>query len=124
MTDVTQTANYNVKKKMVAPFMGVSVTICHLSQELKSMTPIYGNAKNQIAPIPAALIAATVAVEPGRCWLRDEDGVAREYRCADTLGIVTYAGREWNTSAAQLGMEWATLEEVEALTMKLVQRGE
>ena len=56
--------------------------------------------QNTPADLRASLIAATVDVVTGVCWLLDEDGVAREYRGDDTVGVVTWAGREWNTSAA------------------------
>ena len=58
------------------------------------------HAPTKLDPLRAALIAATVDVVTGVCWLRDDDGVAREYRGDDTVGCVTWAGREWNTSAA------------------------
>ena len=47
------------------------------------------------ADLRASLIAATVDVVTGVCWLRDEAGVMREYRGDDTVGVVTYGGREW-----------------------------
>jgi len=39
-------------------------------------------------------------VVTGVCWLRDEAGLPTTYTGDDTIGVVTWAGREWDTSAA------------------------
>ena len=85
--------------------MGVCLHILHTSTKLKNhpsqkhitnMTEqTTSQRQNTPADLRASLIAATVDVVTGVCWLRDEDGVAREYRGDDTVGVVTWAGREW-----------------------------
>ena len=47
------------------------------------------------ADLRAPLIAATVDVVTGVCWLRDEAGLPTTYTGDDTVGVVTWAGREW-----------------------------
>ena len=58
------------------------------------------HAPTKLDPLRAALIAATVDVVTGVCLLRDEAGLPTTYTGDDTVGVVTWAGREWDTSAA------------------------